>query len=88
MLNRCWNVPYGGPGTVCSCGHLVEMHLRKIQNNPEGLCVECMADEILRLERLIVTSSLQSAPLTAEEQDELELVALRRLLARAHEGER
>jgi hypothetical protein len=64
------------------------MHLRKIHNNPEGLCVECMATEILRLEQLIMTPSLRSAPLTAEEQDELELVALRRLLAREHEGKR
>jgi hypothetical protein len=87
-VNTCWSVPYGPPGTFCQCGHVVEMHLRlphHLGNTVAAArCVECLGQAVDRLEAFEMYVRAQHPvkleDLTAEQRDQLELLALRRLL--------
>jgi predicted nucleic acid-binding Zn finger protein len=88
VLVNCYPT-WGPPQTFCSCGHYIEVHVR-IPNGTAAVCVTCMAMEVARLERMITDLSMtrvSQVELTAEEREALELIALRRLLEKAHRDE-
>jgi hypothetical protein len=90
MFVMCYPA-YGPPQTFCSCGHYIEMHVRK-PGTTAAVCVECMAVELQRLDQRLIEQGanvqrVTLVELSDEEQEALELLALRRLLEKAHRDE-